>query len=185
MDTLFSYPYLPFLVFFARICDVTLGTLRVIFVSKGQKYLAPVVGFCEVLIWVIVISEIFSKTNDFVCYVAYAGGYATGSFIGISVEERIALGTLLIRVYTKKLGKELVQQLNRAGFGATITYGEGVEGEVGIVQTVINRTNGKKVEKIISDFDSQAFYVVTDVRTVRRGIFPDRSGLLQRWRLGK
>ncbi len=185
LDTLFAYPYLPFLVFLARICDVTLGTMRIIFISKGKKYLAPLVGFCEVFIWILVISRILAVSNDFVCYIAYAGGYATGSLIGMLVEERLAIGTLLIRVYTKKHGKELVHTLNKEGFGATISYGEGVEGEVSIVQTVINRKKSKKVEKIIHHFDSQAFYVTSDVRAVQRGIFPDEAGLLRRWRIGK
>lgn len=184
-ETLFSYPYLPFLVFFARICDVTLGTMRIIFISKGKKYLAPVVGFLEVFIWILIISRILTATHDLLCYVAYAGGYATGSIVGIWVEERIAIGTQLIRVYTKKTGRDLVVVLNRAGFGATLSMGEGIEGAVHIVQTVVNRNTAAKAEKLITAFDPQAFYVISDVRTVQRGIFPDHSGLFKRWRIGK
>jgi len=185
VDVLFSYPYLPFLVFFARIFDVTLGTMRIIFISKGKKKLAPLVGFCEVFIWIVVISKILSVSNDFICYLAYAAGYATGSFIGMLVEERIAIGTLLIRVYTKKQGKELVRILNNAKFGATISSGEGIEGEVSIVETIINRKQTDKVEKLIGEFDATAFYVVSDVRSVQHGIFPSEVGFFQRWRIGK
>jgi len=185
MDSLFAYPYLPFLVFFARICDVTLGTLRILFISKGKKHLAPLVGFLEVFIWIVVISRILSETNDWLCYFAYAGGYAAGSFVGMLVEERLAIGTILIRVFTKKDGRALVIQLNKSGYGATISIGEGIEGEVSIVQTVINRKKSKQALSIITNFDPKAFYVVSDVRTVQRGIFPDNSGLLRRWRVGK
>ncbi|MDR1680176.1 MAG: DUF2179 domain-containing protein [Prevotellaceae bacterium] len=184
-DTLFSYPFLPFLVFIARICDVTLGTMRIIFISKGKKYLAPVVGFLEVFIWILIISRILSATNDLICYIAYAGGYATGSIVGIWVEERLAIGTQLIRVYTKKAGKTLVAILNREGFGATVSIGEGIEGEVHIVQTVVNRSTAAKVEKLITAFDSHVFYVITDVRTAQHGIFPDNSRHFKRWRIGK
>ncbi len=185
METLFAYPYLPFLIFFARICDVTLGTMRIIFISKGKKYLAPVVGFLEVLIWIVVISQILTQTNDWICYIAYAAGYATGSFVGMQVEERLAMGTLLIRVFTKKQGKLLVSKLNEAGFGATISIGEGIEGEVAIIETVINRKKTVMAEKIITAFDPQAFHVVSDIRTVQRGIFPAESGFIRRWRVGK
>ena len=81
---------LPFIIFFGRIIDVSLGTLRIIFVSKGEKYKAPIIGFFEVLIWIVVISEIFSRANDFIAYLSYAGGYATGNFVGILIEQKIA-----------------------------------------------------------------------------------------------
>ncbi|MDR2361472.1 MAG: DUF2179 domain-containing protein [Prevotellaceae bacterium] len=184
-DTLFNYPYLPFLVFFARIGDVTLGTMRIIFISKGKKYLAPVVGFFEVFIWILVISRILAVSHDWLCYIAYAGGYATGSLVGIWVEERLAIGTQLIRVYTKKAGKTLVAILNKEGFGATMSKGEGIEGEVHIVQTVVNRNTAAKVEKLITTFDPQVFYVIADVRAAQHGIFPDNSRLFKRWRIGK
>lgn len=66
---------LPFMIFFGRICDVTLGTLRIIFVSKGERYKAPLVGFFEVFIWIVIISQVLARANDIVAYLAYAGGY--------------------------------------------------------------------------------------------------------------
>ncbi len=88
-----QYPYLlPFIIFFGRIVDVSLGTLRIIFVSKGEKYKAPIIGFFEVLIWIVVISEIFARAHDMIAYVAYAAGYASGNFVGILIEQRIAFG---------------------------------------------------------------------------------------------
>ncbi|MDD2560397.1 MAG: DUF5698 domain-containing protein, partial [Bacteroidales bacterium] len=83
-DFLDSYPILlPLIIFFGRIIDVTLGTLRIIFVSKGQKTLAPLIGFFEVFIWIVVISQILSRANDLVAYLSYAAGYATGNYVGI------------------------------------------------------------------------------------------------------
>ena len=97
-DFLDQYPYiLPFVIFFGRIIDVSLGTLRIIFVSKGEKYIAPIIGFFEVLIWIVVISEIFSRANDVTAYLSYAAGYASGNFIGILIEQKIAFGILLCR----------------------------------------------------------------------------------------
>jgi uncharacterized protein YebE (UPF0316 family) len=181
-------PFLPLLIFLARICDVTLGTLRIIFISKGKKGLAPLVAFFEVLIWIIVISELLSRTNSLFSYVCYAGGYATGSFVGMYVEERLAIGIQLLQIYTKKPADELLRQLNQANFGATIVQGEGVNGPVNILQTVVNRKNLAQVESIINQFDSDVFYVLSDTKTVQRGIFPligARRFRMERERPGK
>lgn len=181
-----NYPYLlPLIIFFGRIIDVSLGTLRIIFVSKGEKYLAPLIGFFEVLIWIVVISEIFSRANDMTAYISYAAGYATGNFVGILIEQRIAFGILLCRVYTKKDGKELIAILNKKDFGATLIHGTGSVGDIDIIETVVNRKMLKTVDKILTDFDEGVFYVTEDIRTRQRGIFPKTRSLLSRWRPGK
>jgi len=181
-----AYPYLlPFIIFFGRIVDVTLGTLRIIFVSKGEKYLAPIIGFFEVFIWIVVISEIFDGASGFVAYFSYAGGYAAGNFVGILIEQRIAFGIILCRVYTTKNGKELVSLLNKQNFGATLIHGSGSLGEIDIIETVLDRKMLKKVDKIFISFDKNVFYVAEDVRSKQRGIFPKSQSLLTRWRPGK
>lgn len=185
-DFLDTYPYLlPVIIFFGRIIDVTLGTLRIIFVSKGEKYKAPLIGFFEVLIWIVVISEIFSRANDLVAYISYAGGYATGNYVGILIEQRIAFGIILCRIYTRKNGKELVSILNINNFGATMLEATGSVEKIQIIETVIERKEMKKVEKLVVDFDPDVFYVVEDVRIKQRGIFPKTRSLMSRWRLGK
>ena len=171
-DFLEIYPWLtPMIIFIGRICDVTLGTLRIIFVSKGEKKKAPVVGFFEVFIWVIVISQIFSNANDIVAYLSYAGGYAAGNFVGIMVENKIAIGFLLFRIYTKKDGAELTRLLNDNGFGSTCLKGEGAISEVSVIETVVSRKSEKKVVRLVNLFDPDAFYLVEDVRSKQRGIF--------------
>ena len=96
------YIILPLLIFLARICDVTLGTIRIIAVSKGLKRLAPFLGFFEVFIWILAISRIMQNLNNPICYIAYAGGFAAGNYVGMKVEEKVALGIILIRVITYK-----------------------------------------------------------------------------------
>lgn len=178
-----TYPWLlPVVIFCGRICDVTLGTLRIIFVAKGEKRKAPLVGFFEVLIWVVIISQIFSHTNNLTAYLAYAGGYATGNFVGILVENKIAFGFQLFRIYTKNKGQELMRQLNQNGFGSTYIRGEGVVAEVDIIETVISRKSEKKVTEIIRSFDPEAFFVVEDIRSKQKGIFFSAAGAP---RLGK
>lgn len=180
------YPWLlPIIIFFGRICDVTLGTLRIIFVSKGEKKKAPIVGFFEVFIWVVIISQIFSNANDIIAYLAYAAGYATGNYVGILVENKIAFGFQLFRIYTKKNGAELTKRLNACGFGSTFVRGAGAVSEVDIVETVISRKVEKKVIEIINEFDPDAFFLVEDIRSKQKGIFAMASSTASAPRLGK
>lgn len=181
-----QYPaLLPLVIFIGRICDVTLGTLRIIFVSKGKRNIAPLIGFCEVFIWVIVISQILSRTNDLIAYVAYAGGYATGTYVGMLVESKLAFGVLLYRIFSKEEGSQLIRMLSENGFGATLVEGKGSIGKVDVVEIVVARKQMKEVENLIKDFDQNAFYVTEDIRTSQNGIFPKTASIFQRWRLGK
>jgi len=130
---IFQYIILPLIIFCARICDVSLGTMRIVFVSKGKKYIAPILGFFELFIWIVVINEIFKSADNIVCYFAYAAGYAAGNFIGMNVEERIALGAQLIKVFSAKDVTPLQKQLNEEGFGTTVVDGDGSSGKVKIL----------------------------------------------------
>ena len=169
---LYQYVILPLIIFFARICDVSLGTMRIVFISKGKKNIAPFLGFFELLIWIIVINEVFKSADSIVCYFAYAGGYAAGNFIGLNIEERLALGSQLIKVFTAKDITPLQKCLNEAGFGTTIVEGNGSAGKVTILYLVINRKNADHAKKILVEFDPLIFYVIEDVRLVKSGIFP-------------
>lgn len=185
-DFLDVYPWLlPFMIFLGRIIDVTLGTMRIIFVSKGEQYKAPLIGFFEVFIWIVIISQILVRANDLISYVSYAAGYASGNYIGILLEKRIAYGIVLCRIYTQKEASILVQKLNQLSLGATLTHGEGSTSQVNIIETVIDRKEMKAVERTLTDFDQNIFYVVEDVRTKQNGIFPKRRNVLSRWRKGK
>ncbi|MDR2407453.1 MAG: DUF2179 domain-containing protein [Bacteroidales bacterium] len=181
----FSYIVLPIMIFLARICDVTLGTLRVIFVAHGHKYIAPFLGFFEVFIWIIVISELLGNANNIICYTAYAAGYATGNFVGMLVEERIAIGMVFMRIFAVKGGKELAENFRNSGFGVTLTHAEGSEGNVDILQVVVARKFGGEVQKILNNFNPDIFYVVEDVRSVKKGIFPKKKSIINYRRPGK
>lgn len=186
---LYSYVVLPILIFFARICDVTIGTLRIIFVSKGQKNIAPFLGFFEVFIWIIAISQIMKGANNFYCYFGYAAGFATGNYVGMLVEERLAVGNLLVRIITAKDGNTLVKLLSAKGHGATSFSAEGSMGDVNIVYSVVNRKNMGEIQQILNDYDPKLFYTLEDVRKVNAGIFPEKMtsplSPLMRWRKGK
>ena len=125
---IFKFIILPAIIFLARICDVTLDTLRIIYVSRGLKFLAPLVGFFEVLIWLMAITQILSNMTNITYYIAYAGGFAMGNFIGIAIEEKMAIGTVVIRIITQKHAVELIEFLKCDGYGVTHVDAQGAQG---------------------------------------------------------
>lgn len=169
---IFTWVILPALIFMARICDVTIGTIRIIFVSRGNKAAASVLGFFEVLIWLIAIGQIMKNLNNIFCYLAYAGGFAMGNFIGITLEEKLAMGVLVVRIITRKDATLLFEELKEEGFGITMLDARGATGPVNIIYTVIKRSALPRVVEMIKTFNPKAFYSIEDVRTVNSGVFP-------------
>ncbi len=170
----FSLIILPMLIFIARVMDVTFGTIRIIFVSRGKKYLAPLLGFFEIMIWLFAIGQIFINLTSIEYYVAYAGGFATGNFVGIWIEEKLAIGTLVIRIITKKDSTQLIECLKAQGYGVTSVDARGARGDVKLIYTIIKRKNLQNVEDIIKKFDPKAFYSIEEVRSASEGIFPSK-----------
>lgn len=171
----FSWIVIPLFIFLARVLDVTLGTMRIVFVARGLKYMAPLVGFFEVLIWLLAIRQILQNLNNVACYLAYAGGFALGNIIGIHIEKKMALGRLLIRIITRKEAVELIPYLRAQGYGVTSFEAQGATGKVNIIYMVIRRQDLEKVSKVIKKFNPKAFFTVEDVRIVSEGIFPFRT----------
>jgi uncharacterized protein YebE (UPF0316 family) len=168
----YAWFLLPFLIFIARVADVSMGTVRVIFVARGLKYLAPIVGFFEILIWLLAIGQIMKNLSNPACYIAYAGGFAMGNFVGICIAEKLSLGVVHIRVVTKKDATELVKHLTAADYGVTSIAGHGTAGEVKVVFTIVPRCEVESVVKLIKKFNPHAFYSIEEVGFVEKGIFP-------------
>lgn len=154
--------------------DVSIGTIRIIFVSKGKKFLAPLIGFFEVIIWLIAISQIMNNLSNVACYLAYGAGFAMGNFVGIAIEERLAMGLQEVRVITARQAEALVQTLAGEGYGVTYVDAHGANGTVTMVHTIIKRKDLANVVGLIQDFDPKAFYSVEDARSVNEGVFPRR-----------
>ena len=183
-STFFAYVVLPFLIFIARILDVSIGTIRIVMVSKGQKVWAPILGFFEVLIWLIAISRIFQNLDNWMNYVAYAGGFATGNYIGLIIEEKLAMGIVKIQIITRKNAADLIVNLRHAGYGITHHEARGSSETVSIIYSIIKRNEIQKVENIVKTTNPKAFYSIEDVKSVSHGIFPVREAV-RRWRKGK
>lgn len=171
-DQLYAWVILPIIIFFARVCDVTLGTIRIIFVSRGKRNIAPLLGFFEVLIWIVVIGQLVQHLSSVTSYLGYAAGFAAGNFVGMYIEDHLALGTLIVRAIVPTGGDELMQKLHAAGYGVTGVNGEGANGPVKLVYTVVKRRHLKEVVGIIHACHPRAFFSVEDVRSTEEGIFP-------------
>lgn len=181
---IFTYLILPLLIFLARICDVTIGTLRIVMVAKGQKFLAPVLGFFEVLIWIITMSKVVQNLDNWMCYVGYAGGFATGNLVGLILEEKLALGIVKIQIITQKDATLLIEALKKSGYGITFHDAQGGTEKVSIIHTIVSRSAINKIEEIIRDYNPKAFYSIEDIKFVSQGIFPFKPESM-RWRKGK
>lgn len=163
---------MPLIVFLARVTDVSLGTLRIIFTSRGRRNIAPVLGFVEVFIWIVVVSQVVKNVHSLPAYLGYAAGFAVGTYVGMKIEERLALGTLVIRIILSQGGEDLAQRLRSAGYGVTVVNGMGAEGGVKLLYTVIQRKNLDEITNVIKSINPNAFYSVEELRTVESGIFP-------------
>ncbi len=113
-------------IFFARIIDVSLGTMRIILVSRGNRYIAPVIGFLEVFVWITVISTAIQSLNSLAGYFVYAAGFAVGNYVGMLIESKIAIGYQNLRIITSKMVSALPLVLREEGFGVTVIDGMGL-----------------------------------------------------------
>jgi uncharacterized protein YebE (UPF0316 family) len=175
----FTWVILPLIVFLARVIDIGLGTMRIIFISRGEKVLAPLLGFVEVFIWITIVSQIVRGAQNIVAYFAYAAGFAVGNFIGMVLEDKLAIGTLVIRVILPTDGDFLIERLHAEGYGVTHVHGHGSSGPVRLIYTVVLRKELSRVVNIILSTHSKAFFTVQELRSVQQGIFPVRSSARQ------
>src|SRR5437660_9963413 len=167
-----AFLVLPLTVFLAEMCVVTLGTLRIIFVSRGRRLVAPVLGFLDVVMWLFAVGQTMQNLGNPACYIAFAAGFTTGSFLGLQVERRLALGTVVLRIITSKDPSEMLEQFHRAGYGVTVVEGQGATGPVKVVLTVVPRRELATLTAIIKAIDPKMFYSVDEIQSASEGIFP-------------
>lgn len=157
------------LIFCLRIVDVSMGTVRTLMVVRGMRKWAVLIGFVEVTIWVVAISQVMSNLNNVWNVLAYSGGFATGTYVGMHLENRLALGNVNIEVVSLKKGSEIATKVRKAGFGATELPALGQSGPVSLIGIVVPRKQKPSLLALISDIDPTAFVTVDDMRRVDRG----------------
>jgi uncharacterized protein YebE (UPF0316 family) len=174
----FTFIILPLLIFFFRIIDQSIGTLRLIFAAKGLKKLAPLFAFFESFIWLLAIGQIMKHLDNIFCYIAFAGGYAAGNYFGILLEEILSIGTVVIRVIPKKDTTELIRHLRAENHGVTVVPVDGMMGPTKMLFTTIRRKEVPAVIEIIRQHNPTAFYTIDEVKVVSGGYFDrDRKSI--------
>ncbi|TGK36434.1 DUF2179 domain-containing protein [Leptospira gomenensis] len=175
-NPLFDYVLLPCFIFCSRVTDVSIGTIRVILLTREKKVLAASLGFLEVLLWVVVITQVIRNLNNVFCYLAYAGGFATGTFIGMILEEKLALGFSLLRIISPENGEAIADKLSDAGYRVTTMNGQGSRGPVKIVFTVLKRRRIQKAMEIVKSVEPDVFYSIENARSTNSNVAEDSPG---------
>lgn len=140
-----------------RIFDVSLGTLRSIFVIQSRKYVAALTGFFEVLIWIFAMRYIVQHMDHEINLIGYAAGFALGTFLGVTMDQKLGFSSIQISIISKSKGQLIADELRNSGFGVTILPGAGVTGDILIVFTVINRNSYDKLLEIVNRIDPGVF----------------------------
>lgn len=174
MDALFASAFGPVVIFCLRIVDVSLATLRMLMVMRGRKLLAPVIGSVEVLVWIFAVGNAIRHLDSPLHLLGYAGGFAAGTWVGLKLEEKLALGTAAVRILSRHGGVEIAEALRERGFGVTEFAGHGREGTVEMVYAVLRRRDLPSVFEQVRIWDPDAFVTVEEPRAIQRGWMFDK-----------
>lgn len=159
----------PALILLARVLDVSVGTLRIAMVARGYRGIAPVLGFFESLIWLIAISQVVQHLDRAVHYLAWAGGYAAGTWVGLVLEEKLAFGLVAVRIITGEDASALLKELEEAAFDTTSFAARGLKGRVRLLFSVIRRRDLDRFQAIVERRHPDAFVSISDVRAASEG----------------
>lgn len=160
---------LPIAIFLLRVGDMSLDTLRVLFVIRGRKALAWILGFFQSAIWVVAISNVLANLDNPLSLIGYAAGFATGNVVGMMIEERLALGFAHLRIISSRLGPAVAEALRRSGHAATELAGRGRDGTVTIITSSVRRRDVDRVRREVFAIDPAAFLTLEEIRPLHRG----------------
>lgn len=173
--SVFASPVGALLIFVLRIVDVSCDTMRVLFTVRGKRGIAAVLGFFQALIWIFAVGTAIRYLNSWMHIVGYAGGYAMGTFVGITIERLVAYGLTTLRIVSAHGGVEIAESLRERGYGVTEIAGFGRDGGVEIVNCVVHRSHVDEVMEIVDRYDKRAFVTAEEPRILRGGFFATRT----------
>src|SRR5215213_10806745 len=157
LSALFASPWGALLIFCFRVIDVSCDTMRVLMAMRGRRGIAAVLGFVQALVWIFAVGQAIKHLDSAWHIIGYAGGFATGTFVGITIERAVAFGMSTVRVVSRHGGVEIAEALRERGYGVTEIAGFGREGGVEIVNSVVQRAHLAEVMAIVDRFDPNAF----------------------------
>lgn len=159
------------LIFSLRVGDMSLDTLRVLFVIRGQKSVAWVLGFSQALIFVTAITSVLRDLNNPLNLFGYAAGFATGNVIGMFIEERLAVGHIHLRIISSSRGTAIAEELRDAGYAVTEIPARGKDGMVTLLNCSVRRKSVPRVQHIVNSVDQDAFITRENIKPIRRGFW--------------
>ena len=157
------------LIFCLRLIDVSLGTVRLIMIGRGRRKIAPLLGFVEVTIWVVAISQVITNLDNVFNILGYSGGFAAGTLVGMWIEGKLALGHVGISIISTNQGEKIVQKLRKADYGVTELTGSGRSGMVNLITTIVPRKDVEDVLWLVNHADPKSFIAIDDMKAVQRG----------------
>ncbi len=173
---LYNWVILPTLIFLAQIANVCMETLRIVFLSKGIKYLAPVIAFFEIIIWLLAIVGVMSNLSNVANFFAYAFGFALGTYVGLEIEEKLSIGMVIMRIITTNETRAgIAGFLQTEQYGTTVLEAQGSRGGVTMIISLVNRDDVPRITRYIEETNPDAFFSIEDVRYVNQGVFRPRK----------
>jgi uncharacterized protein YebE (UPF0316 family) len=166
MFDVYAWVFIPLLIFFARVLDVSIGTVKLIMIGRGHRGWAPFLSFVEVLVWITALAEIIKNLTNPVNYVAYAGGFAFGTYVGMWLDERLKLGNIMVTIITRQDCELMLERLKLFKFPYTHLNASGEDGPVSMIFSIIRRKRLNRFLGLIHEVDPKAFYMLEDVRHV-------------------
>jgi len=155
------------MIFAMRVCDVSRGTIRTMLTVQGRKYGAAAIGFFEVMIWALAIRHIFANLDNPWNILGYGSGFAVGTWLGITIEQKIAVGIVQVHLISRHHTDDIANALRSNRFGVTIIAGEGGTGGMPIISSLIRRNRLKEYRKIVDGIDCNAMIVVHNASLYR------------------
>jgi uncharacterized protein YebE (UPF0316 family) len=159
------------LIFTLRVTDMTLDTLRVLFVMRGRKPIAWILGFFQAAVFVIAITFVLRDLTNVLNIIGYAAGFATGVVIGMTIEERLAIGHIHMRIISSRRGSRIAERIREEGYAVTEVPARGKDGMVTMLNCSVLRKNVGRVRNMVNEIDPEAFITSEDIRPLRRGFW--------------
>jgi uncharacterized protein YebE (UPF0316 family) len=174
----YAWVILPLMIFLARVGDVSMETIRVIYISKGIKFIAPFIAFFEIVIWLLAMEVVMSDLTNIVNFFAFAFGFATGTYVGLVIEEKLSIGMVILRIITTGDSNDaIVMFMQSEKLGVTCMDAHGSRGDVKMILSLVNRTDVPRITSHLRATNPHAFFSIEDVRYVNEGIFrPKKPG---------
>jgi uncharacterized protein YebE (UPF0316 family) len=175
LDALFASPWGALLIFGLRVVDVSIDTMRVIFAIRGRRGLAAILGGTQALIWIVAVGNAIKHLDSILHIFGYAAGYATGTFVGVTIEGYLAYGVAMTRIVSSHGGDDIADALRERGYGVTKVPAEGREGPVEVLFAAVERSHLPDVMQIVERLDEGAFVTVEEPKVMRGGLLRTRE----------